>query len=106
MKQGSNPFTADKPSLMLKVLDRHDVRYNRNRTGWQSVRCIDPDAHFHGDRNPSGSVNLQVGYYTCHSCGLKGDAFDLMLHLESLKAVRVLEVLEEDAGKEEDTWLI
>src|ERR1700689_3793711 len=49
--------------------------------GWArteaAVRCFaDPDAHHHGDRNPSCSVNLEHGAWHCHACGAKGGAFD------------------------------
>lgn len=42
-----------------------------------SVRCFaDPDAHRHGDRDPSCSVNLDHGAWHCHGCGAKGGPFD------------------------------
>jgi hypothetical protein len=45
-----------------------------------SVRCFaDPDAHQHGDRNPSCSVNLQSGAWNCHGCGAHGGAYDAAL---------------------------
>ncbi|MGA2925041.1 MAG: toprim domain-containing protein [Solirubrobacteraceae bacterium] len=44
------------------------------------VRCFaDPDAHAHGDRDASCSVNLQSGAFNCHGCGAKGGAFDAAL---------------------------
>jgi hypothetical protein len=45
-----------------------------------SVRCFaDPDAHAHGDRNPSCSVNLTTGAFNCHGCGARGGAYDAAL---------------------------
>jgi len=52
--------------------------------GWSheqaSVRCFaDPDAHSHGDRNPSCSVSLTTGAWKCHGCGAHGGAYDAAL---------------------------
>ncbi len=98
----------DRTELMMAVLDRHDVRYRTNHTGWQQVRCVDKEAHSHGDRTPSGSVNLRYGKYQCWACDLRGDGFDLMLRLEGMKAKEALEALKlgTDIEKQEETWLV
>ena len=103
--RSTSPFSADKPSLLSKLLDRYDVRYSRTRIGWQPVSCLDSGAHPRGDRNPSASANLGNGYYTCHACGLRGDTFALMMHLEGKKAAEVLDILEEERS-DDDGWLI
>ncbi len=36
------------------------------------MRCI------HGERNPSATVNVEEGAYTCFSCGLRGDAIAII----------------------------
>ena len=42
-----------------------------------SIPCFaDPEAHAHGDRNPSCSVSLVTGAWRCWSCGAKGGAYD------------------------------
>ena len=100
-------FDTDKSELMLRVLDRHDATYNRGRTGWQPIQCLNREAHTHGDRTPSGSVNLVLGKYWCWACGMRGDGFDVMLELEGLKAREALEALDVNAEvKREETWLI
>ena len=38
-----------------------------------------PDAHAHGDRDPSCSVNLQSGAWHCWGCGAAGGAYDAAL---------------------------
>jgi len=44
------------------------------------VRCFaQPDAHNHGDRSPSCSVNLASGAWNCHGCGAHGGAYDAAL---------------------------
>jgi hypothetical protein len=47
-----------------------------------NVRCFaDPDAHHHGDRHASCSVNLTTGAYNCHGCSAHGGAYDAALEL-------------------------
>ena len=75
-------FDTDKTELLMFVLDRYQCSYKPSRMGWQKIRCIDKNAHLHGDRNPSASVSLSIGRYHCFSCGLEGDGYELMLHLE------------------------
>ena len=38
-----------------------------------------PDAHAHGDRDPSCSVNLESGAWHCWGCGAAGGAYDAAL---------------------------
>ena len=77
---------SEKEKALRFVLDEFGVRYREVR-GWQQVRCPDRDAHSHGDRNPSGSVNLGKGSYRCHACGLSGDGYDLLQKLMNMRAV-------------------
>ena len=39
----------------------------------------DPDAHAHGDRDPSCSVNVESGAWHCWGCGAAGGAYDAAL---------------------------
>lgn len=42
-----------------------------------SVRCFaDAEAHQHGDRSPSTSINTNNGAWKCHGCGAYGGAYD------------------------------
>jgi hypothetical protein len=44
------------------------------------VRCFaDPDAHAHGDRDASCSVNVHSGAFNCHGCGAHGGSYDAAL---------------------------
>ena len=38
-----------------------------------------PDAHAHGDRDPSCSVNVESGVWHCWGCGAAGGAYDAAL---------------------------
>ena len=52
----------DKGALMEQVLDRYNIRFNPTKSGWQSIRCPNQDAHAQGDRNPSCRVSLTLGF--------------------------------------------
>ncbi len=43
----------------------------------QNVVCI-----FHGDNDPSLSINLDKGIFYCHGCGEKGDIYQLVMKQE------------------------
>jgi len=45
----------------------------------QNVKCL-----FHDDNNPSMSANTDVGKYYCHTCGAKGDVFNLIMKYEGV----------------------
>src|SRR5690606_3732816 len=49
------------------------------RHGWLSCKCP-----FHGDNNPSASVNLKVNAFKCHSCDMKGDLISLLKRKEGV----------------------
>ena len=76
--------SIDKSELLQKVLDRYQARYNPSKNRWQQIRCINTPAHMHGDKNPSASVNMQLGEYVCHACGLRGDGYGLLMELEGV----------------------
>src|SRR6516164_8412073 len=42
-------------------------------------RITRQDAHQHGDRSPSCSVNLTSGAWNCHGCGAAAGAYDAAL---------------------------
>jgi hypothetical protein len=45
-----------------------------------SVRCFaNPDAHAHGDRDPSCSVNVETGVWHCWGCEAAGGPYDAAL---------------------------
>lgn len=74
----------DKSELMIAVMDRYGVRYKPSYNGWQSVHCPNEDGHVHGDKNPSGRLNLTLGGYTCMGCDMKGDGYNLLMEMENL----------------------
>jgi DNA primase len=89
---------------MRQVLDRYGVQYGY-RLGWQAVRC--PNRMVHDDQHPSAGVNLTEGAFVCHTCGLKGDAFAVLMELEGIDFPTALRELGQD-GKgpaEEPMWV-
>ncbi|CAN5794626.1 hypothetical protein BH24ACT25_BH24ACT25_04750 [soil metagenome] len=59
-----------------------------------NVQCFsNPDAHAHGDRNPSCEVKTSSGRFKCHGCGAWGDGFDAAVALGKSKreAMKLLE---------------
>lgn len=79
-------FDTDKTALMEYVLERYAVSYNPGRMSVQKIQCIDPA---HEDRNPSASLHLGEGWFKCHSCGLKGDGYNILRELEGWDVKRV-----------------
>ena len=100
-------FNTDKTELILYVLDKYDVTYRSNRVGWQKVRCFNPYAHPRGDKNPSGSVNTEHGYYKCFSCDLKGDGYEILKTLEGWNVKQVNEAFGGNPVNENEieTWI-
>lgn len=92
-------------SLLERWLDNKDVRFSHARHGWQKVSCYGV-GHYHGDRNPSASINLSTGYYKCFGCGLEGDAVDLLMQEEGLDFKEALSKLGVEGKKiEEPEWI-
>jgi len=59
-----------------------------------NVQCFsNPDAHAHGDRNPSCEVKTSSGRFKCHACGAWGDGFDAAVALGKSKR-EAMELLE------------
>lgn len=55
---------------------------------------------FHDDRNPSFSVNPELGWYQCWSCGKKGDIFTWVMETQHVEFPEALRILAEQAGVE------
>jgi len=103
----SSLFNTDKELLMLYVMDKYDVKVNAGRAGWQKVRCFNEVGHVHGDKNPSGSVNLGYGYYRCFSCDLVGDGYAILRELEGWGVKQVNDAFggQVISTDERNTWL-
>lgn len=87
----------DKAGALRTVIEELGVQV-RDRSGWQSIKCIDPRHH---DRHASASINLTIGRYKCHACGLSGDGYDMAHELLGRKAV---DMENETPFVEEETW--
>lgn len=56
--------------------EARDILGNKHRNG--NYSCYNKAAHNNNDANPSLSMN-DKGLYLCHSCGVKGDIFQLIM---------------------------
>ena len=77
----------DKGAVMEQVLDRYGTRFNPTRSGWQSIRCPNQDAHAQGDRNPSCRLSLTLGLARCMGCDLNGDGYNIVMLIENVDFV-------------------
>lgn len=79
-------------SLIAKVLESHGADLSRvSEVGWRPLRCP-----YHDDKQASASVNLNLGGFRCHACGMRGDALKLIQEKEGVgykDAVAIAEAL-------------
>lgn len=45
--------------------------------GWLKICCP-----FHGERNPSATVNHEFAYFKCHACDASGDSWAIIMREE------------------------
>ena len=62
------------------------------KQGQNRYHCYRKEAHAHGDKNASLSMSPE-GYYKCHTCGVKGDFFQLYMDIKGIPSERFGEVL-------------
>ena len=77
------------------VLDKFEVDY-KDKDGNQQVLCP-----FHEDTTASASVNLGEGLFKCFTCGVQGDAIELLRTQEGMEfadAKRVAQELADGVG--------
>ena len=55
-------------------------------TGWRAIKCP-----FHEDRTASASVNLELGGFRCHGCGISGDGIKIIEDQEHIDFEAALE---------------
>ena len=80
--------------LIVKTLEHYGADLNRTATvGWRPLKCP-----FHEDRNASASVNLNLGGFRCHACGVSGDALKIVMEQEGLGYTDAVKFAEEVLG--------
>lgn len=82
-----------KPPLRV-LLDAYGIEY-RDGYGWTKANCFNPE---HDDRVASASVNLDEGVFHCFACGVKGDAYSLIMMMEGCDFATAAERAKEFAG--------
>lgn len=76
----SGEFTPE-PSLVAAVEGAVLARHGRIRGEEIVFRCIFPDRHKNGDRDPAASYNRAKHVWTCHACGAEGGLMALATEL-------------------------
>jgi DNA primase len=59
-------------------------------TGWRPIKCP-----FHSDRTASASVNIEIGGFRCHGCGISGDGIKIIEDQEHIDFEAALEFARE-----------
>lgn len=88
------------PDLIQRLKDRADI------VAWISKRVVLKKrgaeylglCPFHGEKNPSFTVNSQKGFYHCFGCGAHGTVFDFLMQLERLSFPEAVEQVAESLG--------
>ena len=69
---------SDNPPIK-PVIEHYNGRVPRDTPGWQKIRCP-----FHGDKHASAAVNMIDNIFVCHGCGIKGNAFQVIMNQEGV----------------------
>ncbi|HLJ54842.1 MAG TPA: DNA primase, partial [Chthonomonadaceae bacterium] len=93
-------FERDLQAIKEEVRARSDIvevigGYTRLKRAGKSWKGLCP---FHADKKPSFDVSPALQYYTCWSCGEKGDVFRFIERKENLDFMGALEFLARRAG--------
>ncbi len=80
----------------INILDLVSQRTALKKAG-RSFKALCP---FHDDRNPSMTVNPELGRYKCWSCGASGDIFNWVMETQKVDFPEALRLLADQAGVE------
>jgi len=94
--------SIDKSMGMVHTLDYLDVDYRPWHTGWQQIHCPFTMNHKNNDRNASASVNLDIGAFTCHACGAKGDWARILYDLVGMPIDKATKLLGLETSEDHD----
>ena len=91
-------MAVNKQSLLKSVDARREATELLGQAKKGKYRCFRKDAHKNNDASPSLSMN-QDGYWACHTCGAKGDIFQLYMDVKGVPKERFGEVINHFARK-------
>lgn len=77
------------------VLAYHGWVGHARGSGWEPIRCP-----YHDDKTASASVHVEKGAFTCHACGISGDAIKLIMHFEGVGFTDAVRIATETYGAE------
>lgn len=61
------------------IIEYYNGKVSRDSMTWQKIRCP-----FHGDQHASAAVNMSDNIFVCHGCGIKGNAFNIIMNQEGV----------------------
>lgn len=64
--------TVKERVTITALLERLGAPNVPRKSGWAAMRCP-----FHDDKNASGQVNAETGYFVCFACEARGDVIGL-----------------------------
>lgn len=76
---------------IVSVVSKYVTLNRKGKTWW--ANCP-----FHYEKTPSFAVNEQEQYYHCFGCGVSGDVFGFVQHMESCEFMDSLKILADSAG--------
>ena len=76
---------------IVSVVSKYVTLNRKGKTWW--ANCP-----FHYEKTPSFAVNGQEQYYHCFGCGVSGDIFSFVQHMENCDFFDALKILAENAG--------
>ena len=85
-------MAVDKQQVLSTINIDAEVRSLLGNKQGQRFHCYRKEAHANGDKNASLSISPE-GFYKCHSCGVKGDFFQLYMDVKGIAKERFGEVL-------------
>lgn len=69
LPQITSDFTRTPDGLISAIISQAESRGYRGHGEWVNGKCLFPENHTHGDRNPSAGINKTSGVFNCFTCG-------------------------------------
>lgn len=76
---------------IVSVVSKYQTLNKKGKTWWSNCP-------FHYEKTPSFAVNEVEQYYHCFGCGVSGDVFKFVQHMEGCDFYDALKILAENAG--------
>lgn len=81
-----NRTTFEKPPIE-PILKHYGAERIPTGVGWLKMKCP-----FHGDGHASASLHSEEKLFVCHGCGIKGNAYNIIMKHEGVTFRAALEI--------------